>query len=358
VALILCVVVTAAGFAQAQVSYKKDGSAWESEPYAYFSSDKVTCSNAATYFPNKSFVKQGLDVRIDAWVQATGHCDVYIGAQYFWSEYRDFSYIYWSQTPPGGSKQNLQYAAGTAPDTDYQSYDTRDPGNGNPGTTKNLTNIGKYAYTFWGAMAATNCGYPTATPEIKPELYSVPCKPAWYVDENGKQLYAPTGDVTIAVPSGFESAQSAAEAAAAAWSTSTGRTVTAKANTTCGTNDPRCVQLTDTYSGSDCAVLQPLGYDTSTGAFTKMSELRMKSGWDKAHPTFLKELVGHEMGHFFGLANMLDASCTDDNTVMNSTKSCYPTQEPNPVPQTGPTPGDKEALNVPYGDATPITCGW
>jgi hypothetical protein len=349
--------------AEAQAIYKKVGTDWVATPQAYFSATGVECSNEGEYFPDKSFVKQGLEVLIDARVEATGHCDVYVGQTYFWSEYREFGQIYWSHTPNGKTKKNLYYSAtNPGPEEDWQVYDTRIPGSGNPGTTQFASELGPWLFTFYADMYATHCKYTGVTDVISPKLYVTPCRPTWYLD-GIKQTRAPaSGDITIAVPSGFETAKGPADAAASAWSAAMGRTVQAQSNTTCTTKDPNCIQLTDTFpvNSSDCAQFFPTAGTDASGYWVQSSEIQMKNTYKGADSTRIEEIIGHELGHYFGLYNMDDASCTDSNTVMNAAApgGCYSGTAPNPTPQTGPTPADKEALRVPYGDGVPITCGW
>jgi hypothetical protein len=71
-----------------------------------------------------------------------------------------------------------------------------------------------------------------------------------------------------------------------------------------------------------------------------------------------RNLGPHELGHYFGLWNRSDSSCTEDKTIMGSS-GCYATQAPAPGTALGPTASDASALtNSTYGNQVRNICGW
>ena len=88
------------------------------------------------------------------------------------------------------------------------------------------------------------------------------------------------------------------------------------------------------------------------------TSVRFEPKWTGGHPSNLRETIAHELGHYFGLWNRDDSSCTDANTIMGPA-GCY---SPTPPPGTtalGPTLADALAVNdSTYANQNRKICGW
>jgi hypothetical protein len=327
-------------------------------PQGFFS---VSSPTACT-LPDGGYLKINTSLRVDTKAEITGTCDI----KYWDISYATCYYLYTTTLPlnwvtittspptqpPSVDRAWAQYAS--------QSLDTRS----GQGLNTTPTQEGQYLFSFQSQTGATNCTDPTTSNTIVKRINVTQCKPTWFVNpDNTINYHAPLGDITIAVPVGYGAAQAPAEAAAAAWSTALGRSITVKANSTCSAGDPLCVQLKNDH-GSDeldtgCASQGTASYN-SAGEWIGATSIRFMPDWSGAHPDVLQRIIAHELGHYFGLFNRLDASCGSADTVMGySPTACYSTTAPPEGTLLGPSASDTFVIqNSVYGDNVRTTCGW
>jgi hypothetical protein len=325
-------------------------------PEGYFS----VSSPSACSVPDRGYVKTGSIVRLDTSAYVTGTCDIkgwdyYYGQCYFF--YSTTRYLYWvdiGETSPASSFTNNRAWAPYA----SQSLDTRS----GSAPTSPLNVSGQYQYTFQSYDMPDSCHFNTDTsPTLTKVLNVMQCQPAWYTDPgNTIDYHAPLGDIKIAIPTGFSAAQAPAEAAAADWGTALGRTINVVANSTCATDDPRCVTLSADFVSDDCGEFQGSSYDTD-GQWIGPGKIRMWSTWAGAHPDLLRKYIAHELGHYFGLDNRLN-SCSSADTVMGpSPTACYSATAPPTGTALGPSSSDIALLLDTVYNSTShvrIACGW
>ncbi|HXG89849.1 MAG TPA: hypothetical protein VNJ02_16085 [Vicinamibacterales bacterium] len=189
---------------------------------------------------------------------------------------------------------------------------------------------GKYIYTFQSVLDSTSCNIqPTQSALIERSVVSMACKPEWFTGPGDVvNFHPPTGQIVIAVPSEFADAVEPARAAAADWQVALGRTVTVVENSECAPNDPLCVGLRNdhgTLPGDPvgCASLGTATYNATTGTWGGSTAVRFEPNWTGGHADNLRKTIAHELGHYFGLANRLDATCGLDETVMSAGKLLF-----------------------------------
>jgi hypothetical protein len=281
------------------------------------------------------------------------------------AQWRSLTWIYWSHTPSGESTQNLYYSAGVPrPDTDPQTYDTRNPGPGNSGTTKSTTAVGKWNFTFRGAMAATNCALPNSSNTITREVNVMTCEPKWskignppvthHLPATTIQLYIPMGMWSVMVygPNGDDNGP-------AVQSVNDWNSILAGVgpqfqitDTPCGSG-AECVwmeETTDPISG--CASFTGGVPNYGTGVMTTSSTIKFPSGtWSSASSDRLRRSVGHELGHALG---MTENTCTGADSIQGTTTSCTslgtlsptPTAQDNAQTTTSPYGGGPETVRA------------
>lgn len=197
-------------------------------------------------------------------------------------------------------------------------------------------------------------------------MHAMACKPEWFTGGTPTVNFhgPPMGDIKILIPSAaFEDARVAAEQAAADWASALGRTITVQAGYgTCGSTDPLCIGFKNDHGSlptdTGCASFGTASYNPTTGEWTESTNIRFEPNWTGGHQQNLRLTIAHELGHYFGLFNRLDATCTASNTVMGA-GSCYAAQAPPSGTALGPTPSDAAALlNSTFGNQVRSTCGW
>jgi len=261
-------------------------------------------------------------------------------------------------------------AANPSNDPTIQNYDTETSTNTTSAGASWLTlSEGQFLYTSLTNALATPCNLePTQFPHDQPvTMHAMACKPEWFTGGSPTVNFhgPPTGTVTIVVPSAaFEDARGPAQQAAADWAAALGRTVTVLPGyNTCAPTDPLCISFKNdqgTQPGDPvgCASFGTASYDPATGVWQGSTSVRFEPKWMGGHADNLRRTIAHEIGHYFGLFNRLDASCTYSNTLMGST-SRYAVQAPASGTALGPTASDEAALlNSTYGNQVRSTCGW
>jgi hypothetical protein len=198
-------------------------------------------------------------------------------------------------------------------------------------------------------------------------VHVLDCKPEWFTGGTPTvNFHGPsTGEIKIVIPSAaFESARGPAEQAAADWATGLGRTVTVPSGyTTCTSTDPLCIQLKDDHGTlpedpEGCASFGTATYNTTTGEWAGSTSVRFEPNWTGGHADNLRKTIAHELGHYFGLQNRMNASCTAANTIMGA-GNCYGTQAPPTGTALGPTAQDvSPVVNSTYGNQVRSLCGW
>ena len=148
------------------------------------------------------------------------------------------------------------------------------------------------------------------------------------------------------------------------WASRRGRTVRAELGT-CGSDDPRCIgfkadhgTLPDDPPG--CASLQTATYNPNTGEWGGSTAVRLIPGWATTgyDSKNIQGTIAHEVGHYFGLWNRLDSTCSASDTVMGP-RDCYGAQPPAASDAIGPTASDADALKrSTYDNGNRRICGW
>ena len=326
----------------------------------------TTCTDGSQTLPNNGFLKAATVVTVDTSVTNAGKCDSYLYGNYSSTALHAVNLIWYFLQYPSGV---TSYARFWGPYPYSLSYDSRTPGNGSSGSLNEygLSQQGQYQLGFQTNAIATGCNFPTDSPITWKPVNVLSCKPAWFVDpSNAINYHAPLGNITIKVPAGFGLAQAPAEAAAAAWSAALGRTIVVQADSTCPQTDPLCVDLKADHGTLDgdtgCASLGTASYNPA-GEWTGSTAVRFMPDWSGAHPDKLQRLIAHELGHYFGLYNRLDASCGSSDTIMgaftNSVAECYSSAAPATGTLLAPSGGDTLAIQKStYGDHVRTMCGW
>jgi hypothetical protein len=261
--------------------------------------------------------------RLDVAQTIAGSCDWYfLGVFYPPTEIRTLTGI----TIPNGGPI---YA-----NSPTQSLDSRIPGTTSPEGRNLLYTIeGHWVVDFYSTQIPTDCNFEMLSPTGHVTVNALTCKPAWFTDPNNTTNYhAPPGKVTIAVPSDFMNAFSAAQAAADLWHTALGREIEVLPNSVCSGSDAMCVSFKNNHGtlpddAEGCASLGTASYNPA-GEWIGSTNVRFIPDWSNANPGRLQRLIAHELGHYFGLGNRLHASCPDPETVMGSTPDCYSTEPP------------------------------
>jgi predicted Zn-dependent protease with MMP-like domain len=196
------------------------------------------------------------------------------------------------------------------------------------------------------------------------------CKPAWYINEADTMNYhAPTGTITIAVPSSLSSTAvvAAVEAAAEDWETALNRTIDVVLNTLCNSTDERCIELKADYGtleqdGAGCGQFNGTSPDANGAWELGNSLIRFRStalNSQNTHPDYLRRTMAHEIGHYFGLQNREDPSCVPTISIMATGGQCGNPDAPDSDYKLGPTASDiSPLLESTYGNQIRATCGW
>jgi hypothetical protein len=179
----------------------------------------------------------------------------------------------------------------------------------------------------------------------------------------GPNLHAPSGTMFLAIPAAFMGLLSSAQAAADSWEAVLGREIQIVENAGCSPENANCISFKNDHGtlpgDSGCASLATASPSPS-GAWNGTTSIRLVPDWASrgAHPGNLQNLIAHELGHYFGLYDRLDASCTYESSVMHYV-NCYDTQAPQTGKAIGPSASDAEALiRSTYGNQNRKTCGW
>lgn len=254
-------------------------------------------------------------------------------------------------------------------DSSLQQWDSRVPGQTTPeGRNWNpYSTLGEAKFRFTETINTTACNILPSSKVIERTAYVLACKPEWFTGGTPTVNFhgPPSGDIKIVVPSpDFEEARGPAAAAAADWAQALGRNISVQPGyNSCASDDPLCIQLKNDHGTQPgdppgCASLGTATYNPTTGVWAGSTSVRFLPNWTGGHPDNLRKTVAHELGHYFGLWNRLDASCSTANTIMSS-GNCYSPDPPPSGTALGPTPEDAlPLLKSTYGDEVRNTCGW
>jgi hypothetical protein len=343
----------------AQVSYVTIGPVATPSPEASVSVDSpLTCSDLDPNVPNRAFVKVGTQVNVDALATATGHCEVWYQQTYWWSEYRYFAYIHWSNTPPGGSTSWAHFAGPWPPPAiDPTQFDTKNPGTGTGTQTFWLNTEGKYTLEFESQLGTTSCSLPgySDSPRTSVELNAVKCRPLF---SSYGHFAADTNPIVIYLPSGstWDAAEAALEYAKDSWNAQMPSNAQySVARGTCN-GGAGCVQVAESGTQSFC------GYASTTSnsnLITGNAVLTLRGDWRTWSPASLKRTFAHELGHFRGLDNYDSSTgspaCAINDAVMQAGFDCGP----NEAPMTDVKPSDsRPADSTVYNGNTSVYCGF
>jgi len=355
--------------AAAQSHYERAGMESTPDPEVFVTIDPLgpTCSNGTHTVPNQGFVKSGTRVFIDAKQTVSGHCDFYIGAAYYWSEYRWITYIVWEPTPPGGLNY---YAGGPATATDTQTYDTRNPGSGNSGTFRDLAGVGKWTLDVHGTMYTTPCLYPTASTTVRQQVNVMTCQPKWAkIGNPAKTHHLPATTIYIFVPESMytrlvgNNSDGPAVQAANDWSTildGVGPQFEVT-DVDCGSG-PNCISLEETNDSiAGCAAWQGGLPNYSTGEITSSSST-MKfpaATWANASDERLRRTINHELGHGLGMEHNHPQNnqpgCTGAESIMGAQSSCTTLGTLSATPT---TQDSLQTTTSPYGNDEETVCAF
>ena len=315
-----------------------------------------------------------------SWVRKSGSATLYQGAQAvltgqclvrgcsgpncvtFFTQDRIFNYpaVYLSYydpnlNPPGA---NFPLSWQGTPPSPRQSIDSSvaNTTNGPVGRYPNIE--GLWTFRFWALTTQTNCNIqPTVHPEKTLAINVEICKPEWNIDGTPKRdLHPPPGPITIVVPSSMSGILMPLADAVGDWEAKTGTTIHIAFNGDCLPTDGRCVVLDQTYSGVGCLDTGGATYNQS-GEYTSPTSTNLMSNWAQAAPSNLRSDLAHELGHFFGLGDRDDSSCSCGATIMGPAPS-QTCNDPNPYPSgcaLGPTASDQRTL--PRSSNREV-CGW
>jgi hypothetical protein len=256
----------------------------------------------------------------------------------------------------------------------YDTIPTPPTNTSSTGVLWGSTTEGTHTITTATSHNATACTFPSPPPGTPNPytLHVMHCKPEWYTYlDPAKNLRAPSsGPITIRIPSiNYEDARAAATAAAAAWSAALNRSITVEAGYgTCDAGNPLCIGFSNDYGTlpddpPGCAGFQGSSPNASTGVWLGAGTVRLlpkRSG----DATRFQRTVAHELGHYFGLWNELNATCNYKNSLMATpppgNNGCSSTDAPPADTALGPTPSNTSALlNSTYAAVQNRNiCGW
>jgi hypothetical protein len=356
----------------------------------YVPNDPTNTQNLVCQVPNNGWLRKNNQAdnantppvtdndyyRIHLAAQSSGGCM----PQYFniWSGCRQLPEVYQYRYIGGSTVEqtspSYSYLGAVQPNNFYniQLLDTRNQtGTASPGHNVSLLNEGSYLFESNTPFQTTSCGFSPTEREASFTANVLECKPEWYVNAGDTMNYhAPTGDITIAVPSGLSSSAvvAAINAAKADWEAALNRTINVNLNTLCTSTDERCIELRDDYgtlSGDNalwCGEFRGTVPDANGAWYDGNSVIRFRSSSLNAqntHPDYLRRTMAHELGHYFGLYDRNHASCDNTMSVMALGGGCGNSSAPASGYKLGPTASDISPLAIStYGNQIRAICGW
>ena len=332
----------------------------------------MTCSNGTQTVPEGAFVKltpyPWTRMIFDASAKNKGSCLDYWRNEYDRTEPNGVRWIQYHPILPDGTSGGTEVSLSSSwPWPVPMEYDTANPMV--PGAQGSfhgyVAYAGTYRFQFTNVGPGTTCEFPTQSAIAETSVNTMACLPTWFLDDASKTInfHGPLGPITIAVPTDFEVALPAAVYAAAAWQSALGREINVEPNQVCDARNPLCISFKNDHGtrqgDTGCASLDTASYNPA-GEWIGSTAVRFEPVWDTAHTDRLQALIAHELGHYFGLFDRLDASCADPDSIMTYVSTpCY---SADPLPsgkRTGPSDSDVLALlKSTYGSKVRTTCGW
>lgn len=330
-----------------------------------------------------AWMRSGKSVNVGASASTTGQCNKFGWNPYpsncasFGTELRNIQHIFIYEVLPSGAQNPSWPYLHLTNQADggsvyLQSIDSRVTGSTNGPFPFLLSAEGAHDFRHYVLTTPTVCSIqPTTHQETHRQVNVISCKPEWWYQQDAQGNFIPgspnyqppPGPITINIPPGFEDAEAAVRAAAAAWATATGRVINVNMNATCSGGSGSCVTIKadhGTLPGDEGCASLGTSSPSPTGEWTDTMSVRLEPGWATASSSRLQRLIAHELGHYFGLWNRMDPSCASGPTVMDAAtgpcydSSAYPAGEP-----LGPTASDVAAIqNGVYGKKNRTVCGW
>ena len=342
----------------AQVHYETVGTVTQPPPETFLSvQSPLTCSDSSQIVPNHAFVKLGTTLSIDAKATATAHCEVWYYNDYWWSNYRYFSYIDWSYRAPGASVIVYHFAGPWPPPaTDPVEYDTRNPGTGTGTQTNIFSTEGKHSLVFYGVIATTNCNFPGLSDEAPREVNAVKCRPKFW----DRHLAPNASPVIVYLPtdSYWDDAWTVLQDAVDSWNDQMPSNAQYVAERGTCDGGAGCVQVGEEIQ--DFCGWSDADRDGNQ-VITGNAIIDLKENWNTWNDDSLRRTFAHELGHHRGMDDYDDHNapsgpqCPINDAVMQNKFSCGSTS--TPMDDVTPTDSLPASSSV-YGGNTKTYCGF